>query len=144
MCLFPLADHLLSIRRSRIGSDAKNEELAPAGRTPDWRATGRNGQGPNGQDHREIWFYVQYGPNDVRKAYVMYYHPSRSGAPGCLYLAGHGDAWQYINWGSIMRGDRDGRWNYAALEWEALIKPIIARAEAEQAECLQALQAHPS
>ena len=75
-----------------------------------------------------VSFYVQ-NARDLRKVYALYYHPRAAGQPGYIYLPGEGDAWQYLNWGSIMRPGRDGTWSYAAPQWEALIKPAIAQAD---------------
>ncbi|HLJ74884.1 MAG TPA: hypothetical protein VKU62_09885 [Thermoanaerobaculia bacterium] len=46
----------------------------------------------------------------------MLYQPSAHGA-SFLFLP-----FDALNRGSIMRDGRDGRWSYAAHDWEALIK----------------------
>ena len=84
---------------------------------------------PRGIGPYEISFYVKFGENDIRKKYVLYYHPRSASEQGYIYFPGRGDAWQYLNWGTIMREGADGKWHYALPAWENLIKPLIARAE---------------
>ena len=79
----------------------------------------------------EVSFYVKVDENDVRKMYVVYYYPQASKEQGFLYLPGEG-AVRDLNNGTIMRGARDGKWNYASPEWEALIKPAILHAQEAQ------------
>ena len=79
----------------------------------------------------EVSFYVKVEENDVRKMYVVYYYPQSFKERGFLYLPGEG-AVRDLNNGTIMRGARDGKWNYASPEWEALIKPAILRAQEAQ------------
>jgi hypothetical protein len=94
---------------------------------------------PHGIGRYEVSFFTDesYG---LRKAFVLFYRPGRSGGQGYVYLPGPGDAWRVINAFSIVTG-RDGRWSYASPEWEARIKPLIKRAEAEQRQRREALQA---
>ena len=35
--------------------------------------------------------------------------------------------WQWVNWGSITRQDRDGKWSYAAPAWDQMIRSFIAQ-----------------
>lgn len=95
---------------------------------------------PRGMGRYEVSLYVDesYG---LRKAYVIYYRPGRAGSTGYVYLPGVGDAWRTMNSWSILRDGRDGRWSYASPEWEARIKPLIARAEREQRARVQRVQA---
>jgi hypothetical protein len=80
----------------------------------------------------EVSFYVQLGDSNARKMCVVYYCPNPSTERGSIYLPGKGEVWQSLNWGSMMRPGRDGKWNYASRAWEDLIKPVIARADAAQ------------
>ena len=48
---------------------------------------------------------------------------------GQIYLPGHREPWYYLNTGTIIRAGQDGRWNYAAPAWEAMIKPVIAHTQ---------------
>jgi len=80
----------------------------------------------------EVIFYVKYRRDDIRKAYAVYYCPSRAAEPGLIYLPGKGDPWQDLNWGTIVRDGRDGKWNYASAIWEDSIKLAISHAEAVQ------------
>jgi DNA-binding beta-propeller fold protein YncE len=84
---------------------------------------------PPGLKAYEISFYVKEAENDVRKMYVAYYYPNVGSEQGFLYLPGGGPVWE-LNIGTIMRGPLDGKWSYAMRAWEALIKPVIASAEA--------------
>jgi hypothetical protein len=88
----------------------------------------------------EVSLYVDedYG---LRKAYVIYYRPGRSGSEEYVYLPGLGDAWRVVNSWSILRDGRDGKWSYVSPGWEARIKPLIASAEREQRQRIHAVQA---
>jgi hypothetical protein len=86
-------------------------------------------EGPPGLKSYEVSFYVKEAENDVRKMYVVYYYPNVGSEQGFIYLPGKGAAWE-LNIGTILRGSLDGKWNYALPAWEALIKPVIANADA--------------
>ncbi len=86
---------------------------------------------PQGLRPYEVTLYTKLAENDVRKACVFYYYPNASNERGFVYLPGHGVLGS-LNEGTIVRNGRDGMWNYASLRWEGLIKPAIARAEAER------------
>jgi hypothetical protein len=86
-------------------------------------------EAPPGLKSYEISFYVKEADNDVRKMYVAYYYPNVGSEQGFLYLPGKGPVFA-LNIGTIMRGPLDGKWSYAMRAWEALIKPVIANAEA--------------
>jgi hypothetical protein len=74
----------------------------------------------------ELEFYVRY--QSVELAYVIYYEPSGTSAPGYVYLPGKGDPWYALNAGTILRPGRDGTWRRASREWEdAVIKPALER-----------------
>jgi hypothetical protein len=85
-------------------------------------------EAPCGMGPYEISFYVKFG-KDIRKKYVVYYHPRSSSQSGYIYLPGSGDTFQYLNWGTVMRQGDDGKWHYALPAWESLVKPIIAHAD---------------
>jgi YVTN family beta-propeller protein len=85
-------------------------------------------EGPPGLKAYEVSFYVKAAENDVRKMYVVYYYPNVGSEQGLIYLPGKGAVWE-LNIGTIIRGGQ-GKWNYALPAWEALIKPVIASAEA--------------
>ena len=74
----------------------------------------------------ELSFYVKLNEDDLRLMYVVYYYPEPSMKQGQIYLPGHREPWYYLNTGTIIRAGQDGRWNYAAPAWEAMIKPVIA------------------
>jgi hypothetical protein len=78
----------------------------------------------------ELTFYVKLGGEDnLRLMYVAYYYPDPSSTKaGFIYLPGKREPWYYLNVGAILRENQDGRWSYASPAWEALIKPVIARA----------------
>jgi hypothetical protein len=76
----------------------------------------------------ELSFYVKLSEDDLRLMYVAYYYPESSTKQGQIYLPGHREPWYYLNTGAIIREGQDGKWNYASLPWEALIKPVIAGA----------------
>jgi hypothetical protein len=84
---------------------------------------------PLGLTSYEVSFYVKLAANDVRKMYVVYYYTNVRSEQGFIYLPGGGPVWQ-LNIGTIFRGGLEGKWNYALPAWEALIKPVIANAEA--------------
>jgi hypothetical protein len=86
-------------------------------------------EAPPGLKAYEISFYVKEAENDVRKMYVAYYYPNVGSEQGFFYLPGRGPVWE-LNIGTIMGGPLDGKWSYAMRAWEALIKPVIASAEA--------------
>lgn len=79
----------------------------------------------------EVSFYVKLN-GDIRMAYVVYYRPSPLPGQGYIYLPGRGERWYRLNVSTILRTGHDGKWHYASREWEALIKPLIAGAEAAQ------------
>jgi hypothetical protein len=85
-------------------------------------------EGPSGLKAYEVSFYVRAAENDVRKMYVVYYYPNVGSEQGLIYLPGRGAVWE-LNIGTIISGGQ-GKWNYALPAWEALIKPVIANAEA--------------
>jgi hypothetical protein len=76
----------------------------------------------------ELSFYVKLSEDDLRLMYVAYYYPEPSTKQGQIYLPSRREPWYYLNTGTIIRDGQDGRWNYASPAWEALIKPVIARA----------------
>jgi DNA-binding beta-propeller fold protein YncE len=85
-------------------------------------------QAPNITSPYEVAFYSRIANNDIRKTCVFFYSP-RTSAAGVIYLPGKGAIWG-LNVGTIIREGRDGKWSYASPAWEAMIKPLIARAEA--------------
>jgi len=84
-------------------------------------------QAPNVDSPYEVTFYSWIADNDIRKTCVFFYSPGSAAAPGIIYLPRQGPVW-WLNSGTIVREGRDGKWSYASPEWEALIKPFIARA----------------
>jgi hypothetical protein len=101
-------------------SDAWSGQFLDSSRSPENNA-------PQGLRSYEISFYAEIAKNDVRKIYVGYYYPNSSTEQGFIYLPGSGPV-RSLNVGTIIREGRDGKWNYASPAWEALIKPLIARA----------------
>jgi hypothetical protein len=89
-------------------------------------------EAPRGLQRYEVSFYVAIADNEVRKRYVLYYYPNLTRELGYIYLPGKGETWYSLNVGAIIRDEQDGKWNYASLAWEALIRPMIAAAEAAQ------------
>jgi hypothetical protein len=85
-------------------------------------------EAPKGLRSYEVSFYVKLAENDMRKMYVVYYYPNASEKQSFIYLPGEEPIWG-LNAGTILRKGQDGKWNYASAAWEALIKPVIARAE---------------
>jgi hypothetical protein len=88
-------------------------------------------EAPPGLKSYEVSFYVKVAENDVRKMYVAYYYPNVGSEQGFIYLPDRGAVFE-LNIGTIIRGGQ-GKWNYALPAWEALIKPVIANAEAAPA-----------
>jgi hypothetical protein len=68
-----------------------------------------------------LQFFANFGRGE-EKVYTMLYQPNAHGA-GYLFLP-----FDARNRGSIIRDGRDGKWSYAARDWEALVKPVILRA----------------
>lgn len=85
---------------------------------------------PNVSSTYEVTFYSEIGTNDIRKTCVFFYSPNPPAKQGVVYLPGKGSLWA-LNAGTVIRQGRDGKWNYASPDWEALIKPFIAIGEAE-------------
>jgi len=46
---------------------------------------------PRGIGPYQVSFYVKFGENDIRRKYVLYYHPRSASQPGYIYLPDHGD-----------------------------------------------------
>ena len=76
----------------------------------------------------EVAFYTEVPNKNPQLSYVMRYQFRPDGSQGYISLPGAGDPWYALNAGTIVRADRDGRWSYAAADWERLIRPLIARA----------------
>ena len=75
----------------------------------------------------EISLFVDAG-RLAGKKYVLFYYPQRG--QGLIYLPGPGQRYCDLNAGAIMRPGRDGRTSLADAAWEALVKPVIERADA--------------
>jgi len=75
---------------------------------------------PAGGPRFRLQFFANFGRGE-RKVYTMLYQPNPQGA-GFLFLP-----FDDLNRGSIIRDGRDGKWSYAARDWEALIKPVVLR-----------------
>ena len=80
----------------------------------------------------EVSFYIKVADDRFRKKYVVYYYPNSASQQGYIYLPGKAETWYFLNVQSIIRDQRDGKWNYASPTWENLMKPVIASAEAAQ------------
>src|SRR5271169_44121 len=89
---------------------------------------------PAGLRRYEVWFYIKFSDNDVRRRYVLYYSPNPSAGKGYIYLPGKGETWYSLNVSALLRDGQDGKRNYASPAWEDLIEPIIAGAEAAPAK----------
>ena len=76
---------------------------------------------PPGGTRFRLQFFANFGRGE-QKVYTLIYEPDPHGA-GYLFLPKDDP-----NQGSILRHGRDGKWNYAAPQWESLIKPVILRA----------------
>jgi hypothetical protein len=94
------------------------------------RSRGTANEPRRGLQRYEVSFYIQIANNEVRQRYVVYYCPNPTAKPGYIYLPGKGETWYSLNVGAILRGEQDGKWNYASPAWEDLIKRVIASAEA--------------
>ena len=88
---------------------------------------------PMGLRTYEVWLYIKFSDNDLRRRYVVYYSPGPSTGRGYIYLPGKGQPWYWLNVSALLRDGRDGKWSYASPAWEDLIKPVIAGAEAAPA-----------
>jgi DNA-binding beta-propeller fold protein YncE len=91
-------------------------------------------ESPQGPWPYEVSLYSLIGENDVRKTCVLYYYPANSTAAGLIYLPSSSSAVWELNVGTVLRQGRDGKWNYAAPAWDALMKSEIAQAESEEIE----------
>ena len=60
-----------------------------------------------------------------RPIYVVQYAPGINGDRGAIYLPGPGDPWYERNIGTIIQDGLDGKWQSAALSWDAAIQPLI-------------------
>jgi len=98
------------------------------------RSKGAVKEPPRGLRTYEVWFYIKFSANDVRKRYVVYYSPDPSTGHGYVYLPGKGQPWYWLNVSALFQDGRDGKWSYASPAWEDLIKPVIADAEAAPAK----------
>jgi hypothetical protein len=76
----------------------------------------------------EMAFYSEMPNKGARLSYVAFYHYRADGSPGYISLPGPSDPWYALNQGTIIRAERDGRWSYAAADWERVIRTLIARA----------------
>lgn len=76
----------------------------------------------------EVAFYTELPNKSARLSYVVFYHYAPDGSQGYISLPGSGDPWSALNAGTFVRADRDGRWSYAAADWERLIGRVIAQA----------------
>jgi hypothetical protein len=74
----------------------------------------------------EVWFYTKSGDGGMQRRYVVYYSPGQGEKRGLIYLPGKGQPWYWLNVHSILRDDRDGKWNYASPHWEELVNSAIA------------------
>lgn len=90
-------------------------------------------ESPMGLRTYEVWLYIKFSENDVRRRYVLYYSPDPSTGQGYIFLPGKGQPWYWLNVSAHFQNGRDGNWSYASPAWEDLIKPVIARAEAAPA-----------
>ena len=88
---------------------------------------------PMGLRTYEVWLYIKFSDNDVRRRYVVYYSSEPSTGQGYIYLPGKGQPWYWLNTSALLRDGRDGKWSYASAAWQDLIKPVIAGAEAAPA-----------
>jgi YVTN family beta-propeller protein len=100
-----------------------------SGQFLDWARTPES-KPPKGLLAVEVSFFIKIAENDIRKNYVLFYYPNSSGEQGYIYLPTKGSPLWWLDAGSIMRTGRDGKWNYASPEWEALVKPILIHAQA--------------
>jgi len=78
----------------------------------------------------EVTLYSEIAEDDTRKTCVFYYSPNGLGEQGLVYLPGKGTLW-VLNAGTMIRPERDGKWSYASPNWEAVVKPFIAKGEEE-------------
>jgi hypothetical protein len=84
-------------------------------------------EAPNVTTQYEVTLYSRIADNDIRKTCVFFYSPGSSAAPGVIYLPDKGSV-RTLNSGTVNRQGRDGKWSYASPAWEALVKPLIAKA----------------
>jgi hypothetical protein len=100
-----------------------------SGQFLDWTRTPES-EPPKGFLAVEVSFFMKISENDIRKNYVVFYYPNSPGRQGYIYLPSKGSPLWWLNAGSILRTGRDGKWNYASPEWEALVKPVLIQAQA--------------
>lgn len=95
----------------------------------DWRA-GAVPKPPVSARRYEVSFYVagQKGAPE-QLAYVVLYADDPSTQHAYVYLPGKADRWYALNARAIGRGNGvEGNWFRATAAWEALARPLIARA----------------
>jgi hypothetical protein len=93
----------------------------------DWNA-GAVADRPHDARSYEVAFYVNFPnrpPSDP--AYVVIYEPERDGS-GLVYLPGVSDPQYRRNVATIVRGV-EGKWFRATRAWDAVVAPLLARAE---------------
>ena len=100
-----------------------------SGQFLDWTRTPES-EPPKGFLAVEVSFFMKISENDVRKNYVVFYYPNSPGQQGYIYLPSKGSPLWWLDASSILRTGRDGKWNYASPEWEALVKPVLIQAQA--------------
>ncbi len=71
-----------------------------------------------GRLYYEVSFYCENQVHDMVKNYVVYYYPPGPSGRGVIYRPGKGAVWE-LNAGTILREGWNGKWMYAAREWDA-------------------------
>ncbi|HKD09368.1 MAG TPA: hypothetical protein VKB79_25915 [Bryobacteraceae bacterium] len=81
-------------------------------------ADGVAAQPERGRLYYELSFYFENEVHDMVKNYIVYYYPPGPNGRGVIYRPGNGAIWE-LNAGTIYRRGEEGRWLYAARDWDA-------------------------
>ena len=81
----------------------------------------------------EVFFYMKwngrhsnYDRGPLKLIYSLRYVPGSDGALGYIYLPGKGERFYNNNIGTILRENDDGKWHQASMEWDLVMKRLIA------------------
>jgi len=70
--------------------------------------------------------FLKKGGRELSLIYMLHYAPGPSGGPGYIYIPGPDEPWYWLNIGTISTGSSDrwnpnGKWQYATVQWDALM-----------------------
>jgi hypothetical protein len=79
-----------------------------------------------------VSFLLRKEGGELAVIYVLRYAPDPAGGPGYIHVPGPGTPEYRLNIGTIITGgsdrwDPNGKWQYAAAEWEAVMRRALGR-----------------